>query len=608
MKGWIYVIADEAKPGMVKIGISVKVPELRAKELDDTASPLPHKVEYAALVDDHAKIEKKAHTHFKSAGKHIGKEWFRCSAGEAVAVIKSIVGLNVYYEENKEGRHREEINSPMALGAQAIGTPAPVEQQNETSQEAIARLAALSLLEYGQVRRKEAERLGISVGFLDKAIEDFRRTPRKESGKANTDSLLRDILATMAPGTVAVGRAATTTKDGDPLMAPTTVLKLPSAGAQVKVRFEVDKNRAYILRSALREWCKHNGMSMNEVIRALQKTGSLVAEQRRTILGRGVKELASLTIGQSDCILVVAPKGLAEALVPQLGNEEEKNEGGALTQVGLGTNPNVTKNYAEMVKRHRKAAEQGDTDARFNLGWMCANDRSVVKDDAEAAKEWAGKSVAAPMIAGSITPASSVIARTLISPLPTITQAAVDQQNERDIMGLPWDARIHSDTKNKNADGTWRMKRNSDKTVVAQVKAELLASRPPQAASSTAPIASAVPTVQGDAETLEQLRKTAGQGNARAQFHLGMMCRESKNHVAAVTWCRKAAEQGYAPAQVILGVMYVQGQGVGKNTNEGVRWFRKAAEQGDAVAVKQLRKAAGQGHESAKVALRKIGY
>jgi len=42
-----------------------------------------------------------------------------------------------------------------------------------------------------------------------------------------------------------------------------------------------------------------------------------------------------------------------------------------------------------------------------------------------------------------------------------------------DSRGLPWDQRIHSSTKARNADGTWRTKRNVDAALVPAVEAEL---------------------------------------------------------------------------------------------------------------------------------------
>ena len=52
----------------------------------------------------------------------------------------------------------------------------------------------------------------------------------------------------------------------------------------------------------------------------------------------------------------------------------------------------------------------------------------------------------------------------------------------------------------------------------------------------------------------------------------------------AVRWYRLAAEQGDATAQYNLGLMYDEGEGVPQDDAEAVRWYRLAAEQGDASA------------------------
>lgn len=53
--------------------------------------------------------------------------------------------------------------------------------------------------------------------------------------------------------------------------------------------------------------------------------------------------------------------------------------------------------------------------------------------------------------------------------------AAITGQAERDVNGLPWDARIHSSSKNKNGDGSWRNRKGVDKATLAKVEAELKA-------------------------------------------------------------------------------------------------------------------------------------
>jgi len=96
---------------------------------------------------------------------------------------------------------------------------------------------------------------------------------------------------------------------------------------------------------------------------------------------------------------------------------------------------------------------------------------------------------------------------------------------------------------------------------------------------------------RGDyAAALREWRPLAKQGNANAQYNLGIMYNNGRgvpqDYAEAVKWYRKAAEQGMAEAQVNLGVMYMyyNGHGVPQDLAEAVKWNRMAAEQGDAGA------------------------
>ena len=92
-------------------------------------------------------------------------------------------------------------------------------------------------------------------------------------------------------------------------------------------------------------------------------------------------------------------------------------------------------------------------------------------------------------------------------------------------------------------------------------------------------------SAQGDLYTV---RQAAEQGDATAQFNLGVMYAKGEgvpqDDAAAVRWYRLAAEQGHASAQGTLGAMYAIGRGVPQDDVEAVRWFRLAAEQGHASA------------------------
>jgi TPR repeat protein len=84
---------------------------------------------------------------------------------------------------------------------------------------------------------------------------------------------------------------------------------------------------------------------------------------------------------------------------------------------------------------------------------------------------------------------------------------------------------------------------------------------------------------RGDYETaLRLLRPFAAQGDAIAQFDLGMMYRQGngvpKDQREAAKWIRAAAELGYANAQSVLGDMYRFGSGVSSSFKEAQKWKR----------------------------------
>ena len=57
-----------------------------------------------------------------------------------------------------------------------------------------------------------------------------------------------------------------------------------------------------------------------------------------------------------------------------------------------------------------------------------------------------------------------------------------------------------------------------------------------------------------------------------------------QDYTEALQWFRSAADQGNADAQYNLGVMYDEGQGVPQDDTEALQWYRRAADQGNADA------------------------
>jgi hypothetical protein len=94
---------------------------------------------------------------------------------------------------------------------------------------------------------------------------------------------------------------------------------------------------------------------------------------------------------------------------------------------------------------------------------------------------------------------------------------------------------------------------------------------------------------RGDyATALREWRPLAEQGDALAQYNLGVLYRKGRgmpqDDVQARQWFEKAAAQGQAKAQFNLGTLYFNGEGVKKDYQQALRWFRLAADQGEALA------------------------
>ena len=77
-------------------------------------------------------------------------------------------------------------------------------------------------------------------------------------------------------------------------------------------------------------------------------------------------------------------------------------------------------------------------------------------------------------------------------------------------------------------------------------------------------------------------RPLAGQGNAAAQYNLGVLYDNGqgvpRDKAEALKWYRLAAGQGLADAQFKLGALYETGQGVAQSDLEALQWYRLAAD------------------------------
>ena len=86
---------------------------------------------------------------------------------------------------------------------------------------------------------------------------------------------------------------------------------------------------------------------------------------------------------------------------------------------------------------------------------------------------------------------------------------------------------------------------------------------------------------EGDTIGAMQLyRKAAEEGYAPAQEKLANILDQSELNEEAITWFRKAAEQNNAEGQYGLGMMYLTGDGIETDPEQGLGLITAAAEQG----------------------------
>ena len=133
------------------------------------------------------------------------------------------------------------------------------------------------------------------------------------------------------------------------------------------------------------------------------------------------------------------------------------------------------------------------------------------------------------------------------------------------------------------------------------------------------------------ASLIPKLLILAQKGEAKAQYHLGVLFNDGKgvpqDFVQAAKWYTQAASQGHIKAQLYLGLLYQKGQGVEQDYRQAALYYLKAASGGDTKAqyylgllfysgkgvgqnkdeaVKWLKKSAEGGNEEAKTLLDRI--
>ena len=302
------------------------------------------------------------------------------------------------------------------------------------------------------------------------------------------------------------------------------------------------------------------------------------------------------------------PQNDAEAvkwfrLAADQGSASARNNLGVAYWNGLG----VPRDYAEAVKWFRLAADQGNADAQYNLGSMHSNG-PLPENYAEAVKWFrlaAGQGNAyaqyqlAVMYYNGYGVSRDYVSAHMWFNLSTVLvgEPAVEfralversmtraQLTEAEKLAREWQSKSSPSIASAGSpDAEWGIMQRRKKFDAHRVLA-VAALNGTTGPSEEFMAASA----RGDyAAALRLLRPLADQGNALAQYNLGLMYADGhgvpRDYAEAVKWYRRAADHGDSAAQNNLGLMYVDGLGVPSDYAEAVKWFRLAADQGNAEA------------------------
>ena len=91
----VYILTNEAMPGIIKIGWTDKNVEERMKELDKTSTPVPFTCYFAKRVEDPTFVESKLHEAFDEFRIRDNREFFRMSPDQAKAALEIANGTDV---------------------------------------------------------------------------------------------------------------------------------------------------------------------------------------------------------------------------------------------------------------------------------------------------------------------------------------------------------------------------------------------------------------------------------------------------------------------------------------------------------------------------------
>ncbi|MEN9912495.1 MAG: hypothetical protein RI956_939 [Pseudomonadota bacterium] len=528
--GWVYILSNKSYPHLVKIGMTTKTPEERAKSLNNTSVPHLFVVKYKLRVNNHEKLEKTVHRKLNHFRENQGREFFRCTVEDAIAAITTTISndtFNQYITPKKPVSQAEEANQWFKLGYAAYS-----KQDYQTAfnyyQKAAAQGDANAQCNLGYMY--DVNGRGV-IKNESIAVEWYTKAAAKGHIEAQKNLSLIYEKNIKVQKEAEFQKAVAAQKEIELQRAVAAHQK--SVAAQKEAEFQKVVNQA--------EQVKQDTMNKTKVSVNLNYKENVWLDNWWLIIGIGgvLFFLWLLSISNNKTNTIRNDNNIIEnTSVTSLLNNQT-----------ITTDTTLDNTESDEIKKIRLAAEgntineQGDAEAQYTLGVMYENGQSVIKDKAIAA-EW--------------------------------YQKAANQNHAKAQLklGLMY-ANGQGVTQNERTAVEWYQKSADQGFANAQYNLGFM-------------YANGRGVVKNERTAVEWFQKAADQGFAKAQYKLGVMYANGlgvvKNERTAVEWFQKAANQGDADAQVYLGVMYANGQGVFKNERTAIEWYQKAADQGFAAA------------------------
>lgn len=221
---------------------------------------------------------------------------------------------------------------------------------------------------------------------------------------------------------------------------------------------------------------------------------------------------------------------------------------------------------ADAISEYRKAAEQGDAEAQFNLGAFYAAPRDLTKAAYWYRKAAEQGDAESQFVLAGMYKRGKGAPRNSAKYIYWIRKAAeYGSPRAQSVLSTSGDIAYDHDRRDYWRQKAFDQRRNSVWVELTMVREKYLRS-----------------LAKTDYERINEYRKAAEKGDATAQFILGVFYGTPRNSAKAAQWYHKAAEQGDVKSQVVLAEMYFMGKDIRRRDSaKAAHWYRKAAEQGD---------------------------